>query len=59
MNYEIELYFTNLDNSLYTDSEAILSLQFRADDRQHADLLEQHLQRVFQADYTLTYERNN
>lgn len=57
MKYRVELYFTNLDNSLYTDTETKMEFTFTAGDRQHADLMTEHLQRVFQADYTLLWQQ--
>ena len=55
MKYKVELYFTNLDNSLYTDTETCMEFEFTAGDQQHADLMAEHLQRTFQADYNLLW----
>jgi len=51
--YTIEFFFTNLDNSLYTDEEAAFIMQVRAGDDAHARLLAEHLNKKFEADYFL------
>ena len=49
--YRVVLEYTNLDNSLYTDSQASMSFEIQADDSNHAYLLAELLKRKFEADY--------
>ena len=48
--YKIKLMFTNLDNSLYTDSQASMKFDVEADDYTHAYLLADRLKKTFEAD---------
>lgn len=48
--YKITLYFTNLDNSLYTDTAATMFFEIKAGDTNHAHLLAKQLQKTFEAD---------
>ena len=50
-SYEITLSYTNLDNSLYTDAQASVTFQIRADDITHAYLLGVLLRDKLEADY--------
>lgn len=49
--YKVELMFTNLDNSLYTDDEAAMCIEIKSDTYSHAYLLGQRLCKVLEADY--------
>ena len=52
--YKLEIFFTNLDNSLYTDEEASMTLDIKADNYAHAVMLALRTLKVFDADrYTL------
>ena len=44
-------FFTNLDNYMGTDEQASVTMDINADDRAHAIMLADHLQRVLQADH--------
>ena len=48
--YKVTLQFTNLDNSLYTDDQASMSIDIGADSYHHAYLLAQRFARVMEAD---------
>ena len=48
--YKVKLKFTNLDNSLYTDSQASMTFDVEADDYTHAYLLAERLKNTFDAD---------
>ena len=48
--YKVKLKFTNLDNSLYTDSQASMTFDVEADDYTHAYLLAERLKNTFEAD---------
>ena len=48
--YKIKLMFTNLDNSLYTDSQASMTSTIEADDYTHACLLAEWLKNHLEAD---------
>lgn len=49
--YSVKLEFINLDNSLFTDAQADMMVEIRADDEEHAYLLAERLKKVFDADY--------
>ena len=49
--YQVELVFTNLDNSLYTNAQASMTVEIRADDLTHANLLAERLRKVHDADH--------
>lgn len=52
--YKLEIFFTNLDNSLYTNEEASMTMDIKADNYAHAVMLALRTMRVFDADrYTL------
>ena len=48
--YKLEIFFTNLDNSLYTDEEASMTMSITADNYAHAVMLALRTMRVFDAD---------
>ena len=53
-SYKLEIFFTNLDNSLYTDEEASMTMSIKADNYAHAVMLALRTMKVFDADrYTL------
>lgn len=53
-SYKLEIFFTNLDNSLYTSEEASMTLDIKADNYAHAVMLALRTMKVFDADrYTL------
>ncbi len=49
--YQVELVFTNLDNSLYTDVQASMTIEIRAGDVNHAKILAEKLRKLHEADY--------
>lgn len=49
--YQVELIFSNLDNFLGTVEQASMTVEIRADDLTHANLLAQRLQKVYDADH--------
>lgn len=52
--YKLEIFFTNLDNSLYTHEEASMTMDIKADNYAHAVMLALRTLKVFDADhYTL------
>ena len=48
--YKVILQFTNLDNSLYTDDQARMSINIESDSYSHAYLLAQRFAKVMDAD---------
>ena len=48
--YKVELLFTNLDNSLYTDDGAAMCIEIKSDTYSHAYLLGQRLCKLLEAD---------
>ncbi len=48
--YKVTLYFTNLDNSLFTHWQASMSYDIESDDYSHAIMLARRLQKVMDAD---------
>jgi hypothetical protein len=53
-SYKLEIFFTNLDNSLYTDEAASMTMDIKAGDYAHAVMLALRTTKVFDADhYTL------
>lgn len=55
--YKVTFYFTNLDNSLYTDYQASTSMDIESDDYSHVYLLAERMQKVFDADDFRIYEQ--
>jgi hypothetical protein len=49
--YKVEIFFTNIDNSLYTTEHASLTMDIKADDLTHANFLAIRLCKVFDADH--------
>jgi hypothetical protein len=49
--YKLEIFFTNLDNSLYTNEEASMTMDIKADDYAHAIMLALRTINVFDADH--------
>lgn len=49
--YRVVLEYTNLDNSLYTDEQASISFEIKADDVNHAYLLAELLKNKLDADH--------
>lgn len=49
--FSVRLVFSNLDNSLYTDQAATMTVSIEADDVGHALLLARRLQKVMDADH--------
>ena len=47
---KVTFFFTNLDNYMGTTQSASVTMDIHADDKTHAILLTEHLQRVLQAD---------
>jgi hypothetical protein len=53
-SYKLEIFFTNLDNSLYTNEAASMSMDITAGDYAHAVMLALRTVKIFDADhYTL------
>ena len=48
--YKVTLHFTNLDNSLYTDDRANMSIDISADSYHHAYLLARRFAQILEAD---------
>ena len=48
--YYLNLKFTNLDNSLYTNYQAVMQIEIVSDDISHAHLLGQRWMKVMDAD---------
>lgn len=48
--YDVKLLFTNLDNTLFTDEQAEMTVEIKADNYQHAYLLAQRLSKVMDSD---------
>ena len=48
--YTVNLLFTNLDNSLFTDWQAAMSYEIETDHYSHAHLLAERLQKLMEAD---------
>lgn len=49
--YKVNLFFTNLDNFMGTNEQASLSVEIKADDERHANLLAERIEKVYGADY--------
>jgi hypothetical protein len=49
--YKLELFFTNLDNSLYTNEAASVTMDIKADNEAHAYMLANRFKQVFDADH--------
>jgi hypothetical protein len=49
--YKVELFFTNLDNSLYTHETASVTMDIKADNEAHAYMLASRFKQVFDADH--------
>ena len=49
-SYKVTLLFDNLDNSLFTDHQATMSIDIQSDDYSHAYLLAQRFCKVMEAD---------
>ena len=49
--FKAEFFFTNIDNSLYTDERASVIIDLKADDMGTAGLLCEHLQRLYASDH--------
>ena len=49
--YKLEIFFTNLDNSLYTPEEASLTMDIKAGDYAHAVMLALRTLKVYDADH--------
>ena len=53
-SYKVTLYFTNLDNSLYTNAQASMVYEVQSDDYTHTYLMAERLKKTFDADeYTI------
>jgi hypothetical protein len=50
-SYKLEIFFTNLDNSLYTSEEASMTMDIKADNYAHAVMLALRTMKVFDADH--------
>lgn len=48
--YQVTLLFDNLDNSLFTDHQASMTVKIESDDYSHAMILAQRLAKVMDAD---------
>lgn len=49
--YEVELFFDDLDSNMYTKGEASVIMTVKADDYKTAELIAQRLQNVLGADH--------
>jgi hypothetical protein len=54
--YKVELFFVNLDNSLYTNESASATMEITADNEAHACMLASRFKQVFDADYYVLKE---
>jgi hypothetical protein len=54
--YKVEIFFTNIDNSLYTTEQASMTMDIKADNLAHAMLLAERIQKVFDADHYIFIE---
>lgn len=54
--YKVELFFTNIDNSLYTNESASVTMDVKADNEAHAIMLASRFRQVFDADYYVLEE---
>jgi hypothetical protein len=54
--YKVELFFTNIDNSLYTNESASATMNIKADNESHAIMLASRFRQVFDADYYVLEE---
>lgn len=54
--YKVEIFFTNIDNSLYTDEQASVTMDIKADNSAHAIMLAERLRKVFDADHYVFHE---
>jgi hypothetical protein len=54
--YKLELFFTNLDNSLYTNEAASVTMDIKADNEAHAYMLASRFKQVFDADHYVLEE---
>ena len=54
--YKVELFFGNLDNSLYTNESASATMEIKADNEAHASMLASRFRQVFDADYYVLVE---
>jgi hypothetical protein len=51
LNYKFELFFTNIDNSLYTNEAASITMDIKADNEAHAYMLANRIKQVFDGDH--------
>ena len=49
--YRVELVFTDIDGSMYTEGQASVVMTVNADDLTTAYMLANHLQKILGADY--------
>lgn len=54
--YKLELFFGNLDNSLYTNESASVTMSIKADNEAHAYMLASRFKQVFDADHYVLEE---
>lgn len=56
IKYKLELFFSNLDNSLYTNEAASVTMDIKSDNEAHAYMLANRFKKVFDADYFVLEE---
>jgi hypothetical protein len=54
--YKLELVFGNLDNSLFTNESASVTMDIKADNEAHAYMLASRFKQVFDADHYVLEE---
>jgi hypothetical protein len=54
--YKVEIFFTNIDNSLYTTEQASMTMDIKADNLAHAMMLAERIRKVFDADHYIFIE---
>jgi hypothetical protein len=54
--YRVQMFFTNLDNSLYTHEQAVWHTTIDADDYTHADLLVERFRKMLDGDHFIIEE---